>query len=233
MISERRNFLQTGTAGLALGLVNPFSALAQTSAAASSGQLEGGTGSVSLKGQLKSGVLALEAKDFVEGRDRALVVRGEFNSIKVNSIKLYCAMFSYDHDRMVFALFRDHDHSTSLVLSDSEDPKVGRLLIWNDVEAPGTFRVDKEKVFEVENLKESILDGKGSSLELVGKRQAPVFSLEEIESVFGKNPVLREFMRGERSIHHPRPEQKLIEWICHFLSKVPGNLFAAFWAAKP
>lgn len=226
MIFRRRNLLKAGTAGLAVGLVNPFSALAQTSAAASSGQLEGGTGSVRLEGRLKSGVLEIEARDFVEGRDRALVARGKFNSID-----LYCAMFSYNHDRTVFALLRDSDHSTTLVLSDSENPKIGHLVAWNDAEAPGTFRVDKQKVFDAASLKESILDGKGSSLDLVGKRKAPVFSLQELETVFGDNPALREFMRGERSTHHPRAELKPIEWICHFLSTVPGSLIGPFWAA--
>jgi hypothetical protein len=226
MIFERRNFLKTGTAGLAAGLVNPASALAQTSATASSGELEGGTESVRLQGRLKSGVLEIEARDFVEGKDRTLVVRGKFNSIN-----LYSAMFSYNHDRTVFALLRDHDHSTTLVLSDTEDPKIGRLSVWNDAEAPETFRVDKEKVFDTENLKESILDGKGSSLDLVGKRKPPVFSPEELEMVFGDNPGLREFMRGKRSTHHPRPEQKLNAWICHFLSNVPGSLFGVPWAA--
>jgi hypothetical protein len=226
MMFERRNFLKTGTAGLAAGLMIPVSALAQSSAAASSGELEGGTGSVRLRGRLKAGELELEVRDFVEGKDRALVARGKFNSIN-----LYSAMFSYNHDRTVFALLRDEDHSTTLVLSDTEDPKIGRLSVWNDAGAPETFRVVKEKVFDTENLKESILDGKGSSLDLVGKRKAPVFSLKELEMVFGDNPELREFMRGKRSTHHPRREQKLIAWDCELLSTVPGSLLGVVWAA--
>lgn len=223
---ERRDFIKTGTAGLTAGLVSPGLALPQSPAGAVSAEFEGGTGSVRLEGRLKSGVLKLEARDFVEGPDRSLIIHG-----KLNSINLYCAMFSYNYDRTVFALLRDNDHSTTLVLSNTDDPKIGRLVVWNDAEAPETFRFDKEKVVDTENPKESILDGRGGALDLVGKRKPPAFTLQELESVFGDSPALRKFMRGERSTHHPPPDRKLAASFCHLLSIVPGSLFGPVWVA--
>ncbi len=222
---ERREFIKTGTAGLAAGLVNADLAGAQSSATASRGEFEGGTGSVRLEGQLKSGLLKLEAKDFVDGKDRALIMQGE-----LNSVDLYCAMFSYNQDRTVFALLRDHGHSTTLVLSDTEDVKIGSLVVWHDAAAPGTFRIDKEKFMDTKNPKTSLLDGKGDGFDLLGKRQPPNFTMQELEAVFGNNPALQEFMRGRRSTHHPAPGEKLKVWMCDFLSGVPGSLFPLGWA---
>lgn len=225
MTFERREFIKTGTAGLAFGLANADLARAQTSAAASSGGFERGTGSVHLEGRLKSGLLKLEARDFVDGRDRALIIQGQ-----LSSVDLYCAMFSYNQDHTVFALLRDHGHSTTLVLSDTEDLKIGRFVVWHDAAAPGTFRIDKEKFMDTENPKTSLLDGKGDGLDLLGKRQPPDFTMQELEAVFGNNPALQEFMRGRRSTHHPAPSEKLKMWICHLLSGVPGSLFPLVWA---
>jgi hypothetical protein len=226
MTLERRHFMKTGTIGLAACLVNQELARAQVSSTSLRGELEGGTSSVRLEGKLKSGVLKLQAQDFVEGMDRSLIVRGEFDSAD-----LYCAMFSYNHDQKVFALFRDHGHSTTLVLSDSDDRKVGTLVVGNDGGTPETFRVDKEKFMDTENLKASILDGKGEHLNVLGNRKPPDITSKELEVVFGDNPALREFMRGRRSTHHPAASEKLDAWICHLLSLLPGSLFPLFWAA--
>src|SRR5712664_3523850 len=155
MTFERRDFIKTTATGLAFGLVKPGMAYAQ-----SSGEFEGGTGSLRLEGRLKAGVLKLEAQDFIEGEDRALIIQA-----RLDSLKMYCAMFSYNHDRTVFALLRDTDHSTTLVLSDTDDPKIGRLVVWNDMEVPESFRVDKDKFMDKQNLKESILDGKEKTLD--------------------------------------------------------------------
>ena len=224
MTFERRDFIKTTATGLAFGLVNPGMAYVQTSAGAASGEFEGGTGSLRLEGRLKAGMLKLEAQDFIEDKDRALIIQA-----KLDVVKLYGAMFSYDHDRTVFALLRDHDHSTTLVLSDTDDPKIGRLVVWNDVEVPESFRVDKDKFMDTKNLKESILDGKEKTLDVLGKRKPPEFTLEELEAVFGSNPALLEFMRGKRSAHHPLPSNKLAASFCDILSTLPGSLFGLAW----
>lgn len=226
MTFERRDFIEMATVGLAASLMTAGPAGAQSSTAASSGELEGGTGSVRLEGQLKVGVLKIEARDFTNGKDRALVVQGQ-----INSVELYNAMFSYDHDRTVFALLRDHGHSTTLVLSDSDDPKLGRVLLWNDIATPESFRIDKEKFMDTKNLKTSLVDGKAEVPDLVGKRQPPNFTSSELEAVFGSNTALKEFMRGRRSTHHPAPSMKLESWICHLLSQLLGGLFPLFWEA--
>jgi hypothetical protein len=224
MTLQRRNFIKTTTTGLAFGLVKPGMAYVQTSAGAVSGEFEGGTGSLHLEGRLKAGLLKLEAQDFIEDKDRALVIQA-----RLDSHKLYNAMFSYAHDRTVFALLRDDDHSTTLVLSDTDDPKIGRLVVWNDQEVPDNFRVDKDKFMDTLNLKESILDGKEKSLDVLGKRKPPVFTLKELEAVFGSNPALQEFMRGNRSLHHPLPSNKLAALPCHLLSNLPGALYGLAW----
>ena len=226
MTFERRNFIKTGTAGLAVGLVNPGLVRAQTSPATSSGEFEGGTGSVHLEGRLKAGVLKLEAHDFIDDRDRSLIIHGE-----LNSVKLYCAMFSYNHDRTAFAILRDHDHSTTLVLSDTDDAKIGRLVVWNDAAAPQTFQIDKEKFMDTQNVKASVVDGKGDIPDLIGKRNPPDFTRQELEAVFGNNPALQEFMRGRRSTHRPSPSVKLFVWECDLLSGLPGSLFGPLWEA--
>jgi hypothetical protein len=224
MTFERRNFIKATTTGLAFGLVKPGMAYVRSSAGAASGEFEGGTGSLHLEGRLKAGVLKLEAQDFIEGKDRALIIQA-----RLDSLKMYCAMFSYDHDRTVFALVRDNDHSTTLVLSNTDDLKIGRLVVWNDMEVPESFRVDKDKFMDKQNLKESILDGKGKTLDVLGKRKPPEFTLEELEAVFGNDPALQEFMRGKRSAHHPLPSNRLAAWVCDVLSTLPGSLFGLVW----
>lgn len=226
MTFERRNFIELATAGLAASLMTASPAGAQSSTAASSGELEGGTGSVRLEGRLKVGVLKIEARDFANGKDRALVVQGQ-----INSVDLYNAMFSYDHDRTVFALLRDHGHSTTLVLSDSDNPRLGRVLVWNDTAAPETFRIDKEKFMDTKNIKASLVDGKTEVPDMVGKRQPPNFTSLELEAVFGTSTALNEFMRGRRSTHHPAPGTELQSWICDFLAQLLGGLYPLFWEA--
>jgi hypothetical protein len=226
MIFERRDFIEMGTAGLAVSLMTGRLARAQASAAPSSGELKGGTSSVQLEGRLKAGTLKIEARDFTDGNDRALIIQGE-----ISSVDLYSAMFSYNHDRTVFALLRDHGHSTTLVLSGSDEPKIGRVVVWNDTAGPEIFRVDKEKFMDTKNLKTSLVDGKAEIPDLVGKRQPPSFTSQELEAAFGNDTALKEFMRGRRSIHHPPPSMKLDSWICDLLSGVLGSLFPLFWAA--
>lgn len=225
MTFDRRDFIKTTTTGLAFGLVRPGMAHGQSSASAASGEFKGGTGSLRLEGQLKAGVLKLEARDFVNGKDQALIVQGE-----LNSINLYCAMFNYNEDVTIFSVLRDHDHSTTLVLSNTDKPRVGRLVVWHDAADLETFGIDKEKLID-KGIKASILDGKGDVLDLLGKRRPPDFKPQELEDIFGGDAALLEFMRGRKSTHHPAPSEKLKVWMCELLSGVPGSLFTLFWEA--
>jgi hypothetical protein len=224
MIFERRDFFRIGTAGMAAGLMTPVLAMSQDSSTPVTGELEGGTGSLRLEGRLKAGLLKLEARDFTEGHDRSVVVHSS-----LNSIDMYSGMFSYEYDATVFAVLRDNGHTTSIVLSNTDDSSVGRIMVCNDSEPPGIFGIDKGKFIEKENLKESILDGKGASLDVVGKRKPPLFVWRELESVFGNEPALLEFMRGKKARHQPSKDEYKREWICRVLSWVPGSTLALAW----
>jgi hypothetical protein len=98
--------------------------------------------------------------------------------------------------------------------------------------APDTFRIDKEKFMDTQKLKEAILDGKGDSLDLVGKRNPPPFTLNELETVFGDNEALNEFMRGHRSHHNLRAEDKLYAFFCDLVSSLLGSLTGLAWYAR-
>jgi hypothetical protein len=220
MTFERRDFLRIGSAGLAVGLVNPGWQQAHASIAAS-GELESGTGSLHLEGRLKSGTINLETQDFVQGLDRTVIVHGT-----LNSKKFYSAMFSHHHDRTVFAVLSDEDHSTNCVFSDSDVPEIGRLIIWHDAAAAETFRIKK-----VESHKnERVVDEAGKPIDFTGKRKPPDFTAKELESVFGNDSGLLKFMRGKRAYKDAAADD-LKEWICRILSILPGSAFSLFWAA--
>ena len=216
----RRSFL-TGVPGLAFGFANG----AVTAARASTGELRSGSGTLELKGRLKSGVLTIEALDFVDRTDRSVIVRG-----RLESTELYSAMFSYRKDLRVFALFQDSGHSTTVVLSDSADPNIGHLVVWSDDENPHVHSVDKNKIMRTDDPKD-IVDVNGQHPDLVGNRRQAAFTWRELENVFGANPGLAEFMRRRKSNHHPSEENKLLEWMCRLLSMVPGSLLSLVWRA--
>ncbi len=223
---HRRGFLKAITSGLALGCVQGALAFGQTSESVT-GELKASSGSLYLEGRLKSGVLRLNSQDFLDRKDRSVVVRG-----RLRSTQLYSAMFSYQQDSTVFALFHDNDHSTTVVLSDSKEPKVGRIVIWNDNDIPQFYDFDKSKIMEIEDPKD-IRDRKGKTPDLVGKRKPPPFTWQELEHVFGSDPALQQFMRGRKSTHHPSEEDRLAEWVCRFVSMVPGSTLSLFWLAVP
>jgi hypothetical protein len=227
MAIERRDFIKSGFAGLSAGLLSSEFARAQGSEGRSSGELEGGTGSVHVEGRLKSGVLQVDAQDFTKGGDRCLIMYGT-----LASTKLYCSVFSYKYEQTVFAVLGSNSHTTSLLLSDSDDPKIGHLVVWNDTGGPSTFRIDKGKYLETEKPQESIVGGTGDSLDLVGKRNPPPITLKELEAVFGDNQALNDFMRGHRSRHILRAEDKLYAFACHFVSNLVGSLTGLAWFAK-
>src|SRR5271154_4999096 len=138
---ERRAFLKGVTRGLALGCVSSTVALGQTSGGTVTGELQTGSGTLHLEGRLKSGALTLDAQEFLGRADRSVIVRS-----RLGSTDLYSAMFSHQHDLTVFALFHDNDHSTTVVLSDSDDAKIGRLVVWNDNQTPHIYDIDKNRL---------------------------------------------------------------------------------------
>ncbi len=219
---ERRDFLKIGAAGLTAGLVDPGPQLAHASLAATSGELESGTGSLRLEGQLRSETLVLEALDFIQGLDRTVIVHGTYKSKN-----FYAKMFSHHRDSTVLAILGDKDHSTTLLLSDSAVAEIGRLILWHDNAAADSFRIKKADFLE----KEAIVDEGRKQIDFAGKREAPGFTQKELEAVFGNDAELLRFMRGKRSHHNPSQDQLLQEWICKVLSILPGSPFTLFWAA--
>jgi hypothetical protein len=224
MTLQRRDFLRTATTGLAFGFAGCGEALGQSS----TGELTSGSGTLHLEGHLKAGVLKLEAQDFVDRADRAAIMRGNLESSQ-GSTELYSAMFSYDKDATVFALFHDNDHSTSIVLADSDDSKLGHVIVWNDRDTPKTFSIDKAIIMAANEPKD-IVDATGNSPDFVGKRNKPLFTWRELESVFGSDPALLAFMRGRKTNHHPSEDHKLLEWKCRLSSIVPGSPLSIIWA---
>lgn len=220
---ERRGFLKAITRGLALGYASSTVALGQTSGGSVTGELQASSGTLHLEGRLKSEPLTLEAQEFLDRADRSVIVRS-----RLGRTNLYSSMFSHQHDLTVFALFHDNDHSTTVVLSDSDDAKIGRLVVWNDTQAPQIYNIDKNKLMSTENPKD-IGDVNGKTPDLVGYRKPSPFTWQELESVFGSDPALLAFMRGKKSTHHPREDNKLSEWICRLLSMVPGSTLSLFW----
>jgi hypothetical protein len=222
MTFERRDFLKFGSAGLAAGLANSGLRAAHAATPAVEGELEGGTGSLRLEGQLRSETLVLEAQDFLQGLDRTVIVHGTYKSKN-----FYAKMFSHHRDSTVLAILGDKAHSTTLVLSDSDVAEIGRLIVWHDNAAANSFRIKKADFLE----KEAILDEGRKQIDFAGKREVPGFTQKELEALFGSDGELLRFMRGKRSHHNPSQDQLLQEWICKLLSILPGSPFTLFWAA--
>jgi hypothetical protein len=170
--------------------------------------------------------MTLEARAFEDGRDRAVIINST-----LAGVDLYSSMFSYDHDKSVFSVFRDNDHSTSVFLSNTDDSKTGRLVLWNDSDPPAAFELDKRKFITSENLQDSVRDAKSAVVDVLGKRKPPAFTWRELEAVFGDDRALNEFMRGEKS-HHDSPPGDVVDWICRLLSLLPGSTLALAWQAK-
>jgi hypothetical protein len=224
---ERRDFLKAVTQGLAIGCANCTVALGQTSGGSVTGELEAGSGTLHLEGRLKSGVLTLDSQEFLDRADRSVIVHG-----KLDSTELYSAMFSYQQDLTVFALFHDNGHSTTVILSDTDDTKVGRLVVWNDNQPPEVYDVVKKKIMEIEDPKD-LRDINGKIPNMVGNRKQAVFTWLELENVFGSDLALQAFMRGKKTTHHPSEEDKIQEWECRLLSMVPGSTLSLSWIAPP
>jgi hypothetical protein len=227
---ERRDFLKAVTSGLALGCTNGIEAVGRNSRSAITGELLTGSGTLHLKGKLKSGELALDAHDFLDRTSQGVVVRGKLDPSGSKSVDLYSAMFNHQNDLRVFAVFQDSDHLTTAVLSNSDDPKIGRLVVWNDNETPQIHNIDKNNIMNTEDVK-GVKDLNGKVPDLLGKRKAAVFTWRELEDVFGSDQALLAFMRGKKAKHQPPEGDILLEWVCHYLSMVPGSLLSLFWEA--
>lgn len=224
---ERRGFLKTLTTGLALGSAHCGSALAQSSPTANASELRGGSGMVHLVGQLKAGTLIIDAQDFLDRDTRTVTMRG-----KLNSTDLYSAMFSDQNDLTVFAIFRDNNHSTSIVLSDSDDPAIGHVVVWNDNDSAQTYDFSKKVVMAAKDLKD-LRDQANKTPDLLGKRNHPLFTWQELEKAFGSDPALLAFMRGAKTNHHPPEKDEMHEWTCRFCSWVPNSLQSIPWRPQP
>jgi hypothetical protein len=222
MTFERRDFLKLGTMGMATAMATPAFAFDEDSPAKGKGELEGGCSSIRLEGQLKAGHIVIEARAFEDGKDRTMIMHST-----LNNVDLYSGVFSYDLEKAVFAVFRDNGHSTTLLVSNTDDPKIGRLIVWNDSEAPGVFEVNKEKFMSSENVKDIIRDVKGNVVDVMGKRNSPAFTWRELEAVFGDDPALNEFMRGRKS-HH---KGGVIEFACRVVSAPAGSTSSIGWYA--
>jgi hypothetical protein len=223
---ERRDFLKTATTGLAFGVANRAGAFGHASSGTVTGELQAGSGTLRLKGRLTSGTLTLEAQDFLDRGDRSVVIRSTLQTA-AEVIDLYSAMFSYDKDLAVFAVFHDNNHSTMVVCSDSDDPKIGRVVVWNDVEVPQVVDFAKAEIMKANSLQD-IKPVRGSAPDLGKKRKPPLFTWRELETVFGDDDALKAFTRGRKSMHQNDP----LEWICRFLSWVPGSTLSLDWWAR-
>ena len=231
MSYERRDFLKVGTMGMASALATPAFAFDEASTAKGKGELEGGSSWLRLEGQLDAGHMVIEARSFEESGDRAVIMRSKLDTKGV-SVDLYSGMFSYDHEKTIFAVFRDNHHSTSIVVSDTDDPKIARLVVWHDTGASTVSEVDKEKFIDSGNLNDSILDAKGSTkIDVLGKRRPPAFTWQDLEKEFGDDPALLQFMRGNRSRHHPA-KGELQAFGCHLIIIFPNSTLTLAWQAR-
>jgi hypothetical protein len=230
MSFERRDFITIGAAGIFGTLFHAGPGLGQASPGKGGeyGHLKGGSGSLYLEGRLKKGTLKLDGQDFTDEGDRAVIIHATFDSTK-----FYQVMFTQDYGRTVFAQARDDNgHTTTVVVSYTDNPKINRLTVWNDREAPDSFRIDIENFSKRRNLKEAVLDNKGKDLDLLGKRKEPPFTVAELEDVFGADPALSQFMRGKRSSEMQSGQVMLDE--CPILALIPGfELLHLAWEAAP
>ena len=222
---ERRDFLKAVTSGLALGAYC-FEAMGQ-SPGSGTNELLTGSGTVHLEGKLKAGNLTLDAHDFLDHKSQGLIVRGKLDQPGSKSLQLYSAMFNHENDLRVFAVFQDSGALTTAVFTSSDDPQIGRLVVWNDNQTPQVHDIDKKLVISADD-PDKIKDLAGMTLDLRGNRAAAVFTWRDLENTFGSDPVLLSFMRGKKATH---PGKDIAEWICRLCSIVPGSLLPLFWEA--
>lgn len=239
---DRRDFLRTGTAGLAGGLLGLESTFGQETPndehkdehAKSDTVVEfrGGTGSLHLVLKLEKiktpGTLDLYLDNFDLGRDRTLVASGTFEPVGRSAVRLYRSYFCVDDANQVFARLGDDHHWTSVMLSRTDDSKIESLTVWNDTTAPASFRIDKDK-FKAEVARSKgnpspvnyVLDGQGKTLDLKGTRTPPEITVEALENALDNNPEYLAFMRGKTRM---RQHAQAMQFDCFFIvMAVPGG----------
>jgi len=204
---ERRDFLRAASTGLALGCADRARCLGQVSGGNVTEKLQASSGTLRLEGKLKSGLLRFEAQDFIDRADRCLVIRGN-----LDSAELYSATFSYQKDLTAFALFHDGEHSTTMTLCNSEQAKIGRLVVWNDNEIPQIFRIDKNKVMDKDDLK-GLVDADGKALTDKGRRVVPILDpgVKVTQKNFGRDrryPITNRFRDMGEVLSEP--DEKLV-----------------------
>lgn len=161
---ERRDFLRAGAAGLAGAMLGVESAYSQSTdksgVVTPDSIIEFGSGTGSLHIELKftekakaPGTLDLRLDNFRRGSfkpgfEKSLIMSGSFQPAATSqpATKLYRSYFSVD-EIQVFARLADDNHSTTLVFSptNDNDQNIVFLTVWNDLNPPETFRVDKNK----------------------------------------------------------------------------------------
>lgn len=185
------------------------------------GDLQTSYGSVRLVGKIRAGQLTINAQEFVQGTDRTLIIKAELGSRKI-----YRSVFSHNNESVVFVRIRDDEHTVTLVLSDSDDPSIGRLSVWKDSEAPESFAIDVPHFLRTSNAKESILENRGDYLDQVGNRRPPDITRQELFETFGEDPAYKKFMRGEQpEIGLPpgnEPRNGGINWKCAWICLIPA-----------
>jgi hypothetical protein len=217
---KRRQFLMAGIVVMVAIMFHVGLEFAQAPMSSSHGHLNRGTGSLSLEGKFKAGRLRIEAQDSIEGTNRTVIAEAALDSAVWHGV-----MFYEGYGHVVYAQVRDSAHSTTLVLSDTDDPAVGRLIVWNDRDAPEVFRIDIKNYLRTSKQRESILDGKGSSLDQVGKRQPLNITSDELQKMFGSDPALLQFMRETKP-----PDATSIVWECDWIKNTSGFSFLhLFW----
>ena len=183
-----------------------------------------------LEGRLKSGALKLDAqKSSLIGQTFTSLVttsRSELLPICIGNVRSPTPTPS-----RFCAVYNDNDHSTSVVLSDSDDAKIGRLVVWNDNHTPQIYNIDKNKIMGAQNPKD-VRDVNDKTPDLVGNRKISAFTWQELESV--SVPIRRSWrlcgVRNRLTIH--AEENKLLEWVCRLLSMVPGSTLSLIWLGR-
>lgn len=196
----------------------------------SSSSFTGGSGKVTLTGPTKFGTLSFTAQEHTDANERTLIIRG-----KIGNHIMQRSFFSHDGEKVVFGRLVDNDHNTTMVLSNTEDPKIGSVTVSNDDSVPKTFKIDINKFLKVNNQKESIIDGPVNEYDPVGKRQPLVISPQELYKTFGKDPSYVQFMRGSPATHLApgvTPETSgLLGWKCWWYCLIPAcGLACLLWS---
>jgi hypothetical protein len=222
---HRRNFIRAGATGVVASMADVRLAFGDSQTGDFHGDLfKGGTGSVHLEGNTHIGPIEINAQDFIKGTDRTFIA-----TAKVASYNLYRGIFSHENNSLIFAHLRDNQHTTTLTLSNTSDPSIGRLIVFNDDGPPEDFRIHIDTFIKTRNQRKSILDGRGKLLDQVGRRNPPPITPEELSITFREDPAYLAFMRG-RPVDTTFPVLSEVNWSCAWICFVPAcGIACIFW----